>query len=79
MEKVSKNVKIILTIEDGSTSYGIGSEIISSIKQKVTHPIQFAKLGAKPLPIPSEEGLEKKVLPSLEDIITSLNGLKERI
>ncbi|MDC3304379.1 hypothetical protein OAV15_04255, partial [Amylibacter sp.] len=79
LEKVSKNAKMILTIEDGSTSYGIGSEIISSIKQKVNHPIQFAKLGAKPLPIPSEEGLEKTVLPSLEDIITSLNGLKERI
>ena len=59
----------MVVVEEGSRVAGVGSEIISSVLERLPHPIRTLKIGADPLPIPSARHLEDSVLPSLESII----------
>ena len=62
-------------IEDGSTSFGLGSELISEIIAYY-NDINFIKIGAMPYPIPSIRSLEDNSLPTIGYIIENLNKLK---
>ena len=73
-----KKTSNLVTVEDGSTSFGIGSEIISSVLEK-SKEIDFLRIGAKPYPIPSIRSMEDKSLPTLSYIINSLNNFKNKI
>ena len=62
----------LITLEEGSTNAGFGSEVISIIAQKSKNQIKYFKLGAEPVPIPSQIQLEKKALPNLDSLIDSI-------
>ena len=69
--KISKRV---LVVEEGSKSFGIGSEIISSLMERLCDEIILARrLGAVSVPIPSSKSLESNCLP-IENIA---NKIKE--
>jgi len=73
VEKTGK----LYTIEEGSKTGGIGSEIISSVIEKIDIKIIARRISALPVPIPAVKSLENKVLPNkimiLDDIKQSLN------
>ena len=74
MNEINKTTRVV-SVEDGSTSFGIGSEIISKILAK-NNKIFFSRIGAKPYPIPSIRSLEDNCLPTLETIIKELKDFK---
>lgn len=63
-----KKTKKILIVEDGSTFFGLGSEILATIFESSIH-LEFAyRIGAEPYPIPSVSKLEEDVLPTIKTI-----------
>lgn len=64
-----QNTKKLVVIEEGSTTGGVASEIISSVHEKISYPIQSLRIGAEPFPIPSIRNLEDRILPSTRRII----------
>ena len=72
------NCNNIIIIEEGSTPFGIGSEILSltieaigANKMNIMH-----RIGSFPVPIPSARSLEEYVLPNstiIENIIRVVN------
>ena len=77
MERLLKKTNNVITVEDNSTSFGIGSEIISELLNKNKN-IKFRKIGAKPYPIPSIRELEDHCLPTLNNIINELLIFKNK-
>ena len=66
-----------MIVEDGSISFGIGSEILSMLVENKVQ-LDFAlRVGAEPVPIPSTLNLELEVLPTINRII-GLIQLNER-
>jgi pyruvate/2-oxoglutarate/acetoin dehydrogenase E1 component len=59
----------LVVIEEGSATGGVASEIISSIHEKISFPIDSLRIGAEPFPIPSIRNLEDRVLPSTQRIV----------
>lgn len=70
-----KITKKLVVIEEGSTGGGISSEVISSVAEKADFYVQFIKIGALPVPIPSVKSLEKEVIPSKERIINTIKKI----
>jgi 2-oxoisovalerate dehydrogenase E1 component len=64
----------LVIIEEGSAFAGPGSELISSIAEKVEGTVKFKRIAAYPVPIPSVKSLENIVLPGKDRII---NEIKE--
>ena len=58
--------KRVIFIEEGSSNFGIGAEVISRItEQLVGVDLEIIKrIGALPVPIPSARGLENAMLPN---------------
>lgn len=67
-----KSTKKLITVEDGSISFGIGAEIISKLVEENIALEQVKRIGADPVPIPSVADLENQVLPTLEKIIKEM-------
>lgn len=78
IERSINKTKKILIVEDGSISFGLGSEILSKlVEQKVQ--LDFAlRIGAEPVPVPSIINLELEILPTINRIIKILNTHKNR-
>jgi len=76
--RLLKRTKSIITVEDGSTSFGIGAEVLVNIlsKEKNTN---FKRIGAEPYPIPSIRNLEDQCLPTLSHIIDEVILFKKEI
>ncbi len=76
IDSVSKT-KILFTVEEGSATSGIGSEIIAFVSENVDFKILCKRIASEPFPIPSVKSLENNVLPSEQniffEIIKSLN------
>ncbi|MEM7100818.1 MAG: thiamine pyrophosphate-dependent enzyme [Pseudomonadota bacterium] len=65
----------LLVVEDGSTPYGFGSEVLANVAQSKL-PINASRLGAAPVPIPSPLELERELLPTYESLLRYLSDLR---
>ena len=73
MNLIYKSINItkkILITEDGSTDFGISSEILAKIFENKKEVELSIRIGSKPYPIPSEKELELQILPSIDVLIT---------
>jgi 2-oxoisovalerate dehydrogenase E1 component len=77
INSVNKTKRLIV-VEEGSTEGGIGSEIISSVVEKVNFKIIAKRIGALGIPIPSVKSLENLVLPSAERLINEILKFQQR-
>jgi len=79
VEESVRKTRNIIVVEEGSSSFGIGAEILSSIIEKVgTNKVNIMhRVGAESVPIPSVRSLEKNILPNKKilDKITEIIGL----
>ena len=79
VEESVRKTRNIIVVEEGSSSFGIGAEILSSIIEKVgTNKVNIMhRIGAESVPIPSVRSLEKNILPNKKilDKITEIIGL----
>lgn len=71
LESVKKTRRLVV-IEEGSVIGGIGSEIISTVLERVGVGVQTLKIGAHPVPVPSVRSIEDQVLPSQESILRAI-------
>lgn len=74
-EVILESIKItrnLLVVEEGSKFFGIGSEIIAGVMERVTFPIQAKRVGSIDVPIPSVQSLENLVLPSIQSVIDAI-------
>ncbi len=69
--RILKKTNNLVTVEDGSKSFGIGAEIISEILSQNKN-INFMRIGAQPYPIPSIRSLEDQCLPTLQTVIEQI-------
>lgn len=76
IKKSAKKTGGVLTVEDGSISFGLGAEILSNLSEG-RQPLEFAlRVGAEPIPVPSITQLESEVLPTIDRIIQLVNSKK---
>ncbi len=78
IESVKKTKKLYV-VEEGTSAFGIGSEIIATVKESITENFVARRIAALPVPIPSVKSLEEVVLPSVEKIIYSIGESYESI
>jgi 2-oxoisovalerate dehydrogenase E1 component len=62
----------LLVIEEGSAFAGIGSELITQLKEKMEGQFRVKRISAYPVPIPSVKSLEHIVLPEKDRIIKEI-------
>jgi 2-oxoisovalerate dehydrogenase E1 component len=62
----------LVIVEDGSTAFGIGGEIISQLIEHEVPLRKVLRIGAEPVPIPSISSLELRVLPTLERVLAKI-------
>lgn len=77
ISSVSKSNKLIV-VEEGSRENGIGSEIISSVLEKVNFAVRVLRVGSISVPIPAVKSLENLVLPSIDSLISEIIKLQEK-
>jgi len=76
IERSINKTRKILIVEDGSKSYGFGSEVLSRLVEMQSR-LEFAlRVGAEPVPVPSIISLELELLPSINRIIKQVNNNK---
>lgn len=63
----------LLVVEDGSIQFGFGAEVVSVLSE-ISPGTRCLRLGAAAVPIPSVLALEKRILPSVEHVIDTING-----
>lgn len=64
----------LLVVEEGSAYAGIGSELISSLTEKLTTYFKAKRVSAYPVPIPSVSSLENIILPGENRIIEEIKS-----
>jgi 2-oxoisovalerate dehydrogenase E1 component len=74
---VLKTNKLIV-VEEGSKENGIGSEIITSVLEKVNTAVTVLRVGALPVPIPAVKSLETLVLPSIDSLVGEIIKLQAK-
>jgi pyruvate/2-oxoglutarate/acetoin dehydrogenase E1 component len=62
----------LVIVEDGSTAFGIGGEIISRLVEREVPMRKVLRIGAEPVPIPSISSLELQVLPTLQRVLAKI-------
>jgi 2-oxoisovalerate dehydrogenase E1 component len=62
----------LVILEEGSTTGGIGSEVIAGVGEAANFPYRVKRIGSLPVPIPSVKSLEQIVLPDKERIIKEI-------
>lgn len=75
IKSLRENKKDIFIVEDHSSDFGIGSEIISKINESDVNTKCY-KIGAEPYPIPSVRSLEDKMLTTLDRVISEIKRIK---
>ena len=67
----------LLCLEEGSTSFGVGAELLSSVAEAAPERVaRVSRVGARELPVPSSKALEDEVLPQVEDVVRSVVSLQ---
>lgn len=64
----------LLVVEEGSSYGGIGSELISSLTEKLNIYFKVKRVSAHPVPIPSVKSLEDIILPDENRIIEEIKN-----
>ncbi|WPX54014.1 transketolase C-terminal domain-containing protein, partial [Pseudomonas sp. CCI4.2] len=78
IEKSVNRTGNVLIVEDGSISFGFGSEILSTLVENKVQ-LDFAlRVGAEPVPIPSIISLELEILPTINRVINLVNSHRSR-
>jgi 2-oxoisovalerate dehydrogenase E1 component len=67
--------KNLITLEEGKLEGGIGSEIISTIIEKVKVRLNVKRIAAEMVPIPSPIVLESFVIPNEQKVISEISEL----
>jgi len=67
--------KNLITLEEGKLEGGIGSEIISTIIEKVKVGLNIKRIAAEMVPIPSAAELENFVIPNEQKVISEISEL----
>ena len=62
----------LAVVEDGSSAFGIGGEIIARLAERKAPMLRVLRIGAEPVPIPSITSLELSVLPTAVRVIEQL-------
>jgi len=78
VESVSRTGRL-MTVEEGATFGAVGGEIIAEVNAVLRGKIRSARLGSKPVPIPSARSLEDATLPSIDEICDMLQLLVEEV
>ena len=68
---VAKTGRLVI-VEDGSTAFGIGGEIVTRLVECDVPLRKVLRIGAEPVPIPSVSSLELQVLPTLQRVLTKI-------
>ena len=76
LEPIERSVRgtgSAMFMEDGSTDFGIGAEIIARL---VERGVSFGarRLGASPVPVPSVVELETRMLPTIAKLLAAVRG-----
>ena len=74
IKSLRENKKDLFIVEDHSSDFGIGSEIISKINDSDVNTRCY-KIGSEPYPIPSVRSLEDKMLTTMERIISQIKRI----
>ena len=64
----------LLTLEEGQTTCGVGTEIIFRVSEAVTG-VRTARVGALPAPVSSNPVLEAACLPDIDRVAGSVRRL----
>ncbi len=75
MHSVAQSRRLVVA-EEGSTPFGIGSELVCRVLTKTDGTIDARTVGADPVPIPSPKALEAKVLASPDKVIDAILELR---
>jgi 2-oxoisovalerate dehydrogenase E1 component len=67
----ARKTRRVVVVEDGSVSFGIGSEILAQLCE-VEPGLRCKRIGAEPVPVPSVLALEKDLLPSARKLMAAL-------
>lgn len=63
----------MVTVEEGSLFSGIGAEVIAQTMEQAGVPLAVKRIGARPVPIPSQRHLEDRVLPTRDSILHEIS------
>lgn len=61
--------RALLVVEDGSTAFGVGAEVIARLAEAGALPSKVRRVGAAPVPVPSTAALEMELLPTVQRVI----------
>lgn len=75
IKSIRENKKDLFIVEDHSSDFGIGSEIISKINDSDVNTRCY-KIGSEPYPVPSVRSLEDKILTTVERIVSQIKRIQ---
>ncbi len=78
IERSVRQTSRLLCVEDGSTDFGLGAELVATLIEKGVYLDQVMRVGAEAVPVPSIIQLELEVLPTIERIIKLVNQKNTR-
>jgi 2-oxoisovalerate dehydrogenase E1 component len=68
--------KRIVVIEEGALFGSVGAELLAQLMEQNAFGFRAARVGARPVPIPSVPALEESTLPNLDDICRAIASLR---
>jgi pyruvate/2-oxoglutarate/acetoin dehydrogenase E1 component len=63
-------------VEEGPSFGSAGAEVAAQLMEGMQAPFAFARIGGKPVPIPSAPSLEEAVLPGIADICAAIRAMR---
>lgn len=72
IERSVERTRRLVVVEDGSSAFGIGGEIVARLAERNATMPRVLRVGAEPVPIPSITSLELSVLPTAVRVIEQL-------
>jgi 2-oxoisovalerate dehydrogenase E1 component len=66
----------LVIVEEGPSFGSAGAEVAAQLMEGMQAPFAFARIGGKPVPIPSAPSLEEAVLPGIADICTAIRAMR---
>ena len=72
VERSVRKTRRLIVVEDGSISFGIGSEVVAQLAERGVSLQKTLRIGAEPVPIPSVSSLEMQVLPTVARVLQQI-------
>jgi 2-oxoisovalerate dehydrogenase E1 component len=76
IERSVRRTGQLIIVEDGSTDYGIGGEIVARLIEQGVALKKIVRIGAEAVPIPSAAALELQVLPTMQRILSKIRNTR---